>query len=85
MDGSSARSKIVVEQPGNYSIHIEEQIGTLEAAFEGMNVQQSDKGTLITGYFVDQAALHGVLTRIRDLRLTLISIERKDDDKDGEQ
>jgi len=75
----------VVEQPGNYSIHIEEQIGTLEAAFEGMSIHQSDSGTFITGYFVDQAALHGVLARIRDLRLTLISVERQDDDKDGEQ
>ncbi len=75
----------MVEQPGIYSIHIEEQIGTLEAAFEGMSIQQSDSGTFITGYFVDQAALHGVLARIRDLRLTLISIERQDDDKDEAQ
>ena len=30
--------------------------------------------TLISGYLPDQAALHGLLERIRDLNLTLISV-----------
>lgn len=34
--------------------------------------------TLLTGPIVDQAALHGVLTRIRDLGLPLISIMEAD-------
>ena len=33
-------------------------------------------GTLLTGYVVDQAALYGVLMKIRDLGLTLISVQR---------
>lgn len=32
--------------------------------------------TLLTGPLADQAALHGVLERIRDLNLTLISVTR---------
>lgn len=40
--------------------------------------------TIIKGLIVDQAALHGLISRIRDLGLTLVSVnlvERKDDDK----
>ena len=32
--------------------------------------------TEISGYIVDQAALHGILNRIRDLSLRLIAVER---------
>ena len=31
-------------------------------------------GTLLSGIIIDQAALHGLLERIRDLNLTLISV-----------
>jgi hypothetical protein len=37
---------------------------------------QPNGDTLLTGPVIDQAALHGVLKRIRDLGLPLISIER---------
>jgi len=40
--------------------------------------------TIIKGFIVDQAALHGLISRIRDLGLTLVSvnqIERKDNDE----
>ena len=46
-------------------------------SFEGMQLTLSGDGeTLITGRVVDQAALHGLLARIRDLNLTLISVNR---------
>ena len=46
-------------------------------SFEGMQLTLTGDGeTLITGRVVDQAALHGLLARIRDLNLTLISINR---------
>jgi hypothetical protein len=32
--------------------------------------------TILTGRVADQAALHGLLIRIRDLNLTLLSVER---------
>lgn len=35
---------------------------------------ESDGTTTLTGEIVDQAALHGLLKRIRDLGLTLISV-----------
>ena len=37
---------------------------------------ESDGTTTLTGPLVDQAALHGVLTRIRDLALTIVSVRR---------
>ena len=38
--------------------------------------RQEDGTTLLVGSVVDQAALHGVITRIRDLGLPLLSVRR---------
>jgi hypothetical protein len=43
--------------------------------FGGFTITLEDSGdTLLTGTLVDQAALHGLLKRIRDLGMTLISV-----------
>jgi hypothetical protein len=45
--------------------------------FEGMTVTRTETGeTVISGYVADQAALHGLLNRIRDLNLELISVRQ---------
>lgn len=45
--------------------------------FEGLTVTLTDHGeTVLTGPVTDQAALHGVLKRVRDLGLPLISVVR---------
>ena len=45
--------------------------------FDGMQITLTPRGeTLLTGAVADQAALHGLLARIRDLNLTLISVIR---------
>ena len=62
--------------PGYYQIRIR---GHLDAQwsewFEGLTVTLEDNGdTLITGLVIDQAALHGLLKKVRDLGMPLISV-----------
>jgi hypothetical protein len=43
--------------------------------FEGLTITLEDNGdTLLTGSVVDQAALHGLLKKVRDLGMPLISV-----------
>jgi hypothetical protein len=45
--------------------------------FDGLTVSsQADGTTLVSGTVADQAALHGVLQRVRDLGLPLVSVMR---------
>lgn len=49
--------------------------------FDGMTFTHQDDGTTtLTGEMADQSALHGVLKRVRDLGLTLISVNKMDTD-----
>jgi hypothetical protein len=43
--------------------------------FEGMTIAWRDNVTTISGIVADQAALHGLLARVRDYGLVLISIK----------
>lgn len=43
--------------------------------FEGMNIAWQDNITTISGMVADQAALHGLLARVRDYGLVLLSIK----------
>jgi hypothetical protein len=45
--------------------------------FEGLIITALDNGeTLLTGPVVDQAALHGLLRKVRDLGMPLLSVSR---------
>ncbi len=47
------------------------------AWFAGLTMTHTEQGeTILRGDLVDQAALHGVLIKVRDLGLTLVSVER---------
>jgi hypothetical protein len=43
--------------------------------FEGMTIAWEDSVTTISGPVADQAALHGLLARVRDFGLVLISVK----------
>ena len=50
--------------------------------FDGMtvtNVGEPNAETIIAGIIPDQAALHGLLNKIRDLGLTVVSVNRSED------
>ncbi len=72
-----------------YQIRIKGQLDRRWADwFEGLAITLEDNGhTLLTGQVVDQAALHGLLRKVRDLGMPLISVIRlrpsQDDAKDG--
>lgn len=47
--------------------------------FGGLSITLEDNGdTLVTGPVIDQAALHGLLRKVRDLGMPLLSIMRMD-------
>ncbi len=51
------------------------------AWFEGLTITcDTDGNTVLRGQLVDEAALHGVLIKVRDLALPLISLSRVDTD-----
>ncbi|KXK19735.1 MAG: hypothetical protein UZ15_CFX003001932 [Chloroflexi bacterium OLB15] len=64
------------DEPERYGIRIKGHLDDRWADwFEGMSITQENDGTtLLTGMVVDQAALLGLLRRVRDLGLSLISV-----------
>jgi hypothetical protein len=67
-----------------YQIRIKDHLGRHWADwFEGLSITLEDDGTtLLTGPVVDQAALHGLLRKIRDLGLTLLALDSVDANAD---
>jgi hypothetical protein len=63
-------------QPLVYQIRIKGQLGHQWTDwFEGLTITALDNGeTLLTGPVVDQAALYGLLRKVRDLGMTLLSV-----------
>jgi len=66
-----------LDQPMVYQIRIEGHLGHRWTEwFGGMTITLEDGNTLLTGPVVDQAALHGLLKKVRDLGMPLISASR---------
>ena len=67
------------DRAAHYEIRVE---GTLdscwEAWFDGLQVRNERSETVLSGLLIDQPALQGVLAKIRDLGLCLISVRRMD-------
>ena len=70
-------AKIDPDQPMVYQIRIKGHLGHQWTEwFEGLTITLEEDGdTLLTGPVVDQAALHGLLKKVRDLGMPLISVD----------
>jgi hypothetical protein len=78
-DPGVVRGKDALEQEQPiYQIRVKGHLGDHWADwFEGLTIsQEKDGSTLLTGPMADQAALHGLLARIRDLCLPLLAVNR---------
>jgi len=75
-------------QPERYEIRFKGHLSSFRAqTFEGLEMVQGPDGeTVLTGPVIDQAALHGILNKIRDLGVPLWSVRRlAPDDADAER
>ena len=64
------------DQPRVYQIRIKGHLGHQWTDwFEGLTITLEDDGnTLLAGSVIDQAALHGILKKVRDLGMPLLSV-----------
>lgn len=67
------------DTPATYVLRVQGALDAHWAAwFAGLTMTVAADGTTtLAGPLADQAALHGVLRKIRDLGLTLLSVERR--------
>jgi hypothetical protein len=70
-------------EAGQYEIRLKGHLDTRWAAwFDGLTLtHQSDGTTVVHGPVVDQAALHGLLQKVRDVGLPLVSVARVEPDQ----
>ena len=68
--------KTAPSQPVVYQIRIKGHLGSQWTDwFEGLTITLEEDGdTLLTGPVIDQAALHGLLKKVRDLGMPLVSV-----------
>jgi hypothetical protein len=64
-------------QSAAYQIRLK---GTLDSSwsdwFDGFNIDVQGDQTVLVGKVIDQAALHGILAKINDLGLVIVSVEK---------
>lgn len=66
-------------EPVRYEIRVAGVLDSRWAAwFDGVAISRQGDETVICGLLADESALHGLLTKVRDLGLCLISVRRLD-------
>jgi hypothetical protein len=74
------------DTPGQYEIRLKGHLGSRWTAwFDGLTLtHDSDGTTIIRGLVADQAALHGLLQKVRDLGLPLVSVTQVQTQRPGQ-
>lgn len=72
--------------PARYEVRVEGVLdGRWSEWFEGLHLQNQSGETILSGTLPDQPALHGILDKVRDLGLTIITVRRLPPEQPGEQ
>ncbi|MCW2803453.1 MAG: hypothetical protein JWN06_1670 [Propionibacteriaceae bacterium] len=71
------------QDPGRYEIRLKGHLDSRWAAwFDGLSLTNDSNGTtVISGLVADQAALHGLLQKVRDVGLPLLSVTQTEPDQ----
>jgi len=75
-------------KPAYYEFRVNGRLSQRAASwFEGMDISvdraHTPAQTIIQGHIPDQAALHGLISRIRDLGLTLVSVNQIEQNREA--
>jgi len=71
------KTQRTMNAPEMYEIRVASHLSAnWVARFEGLSMRHEPEGETVLSGLLDQAALHGVLAKIRDLGLNLISVNR---------
>jgi hypothetical protein len=63
--------------PAHYEVQVEGVLdGRWSEWFQGLRIENQDDETILSGTLPDQPALHGILDKVRDLGLTIITVRR---------
>ena len=79
--GKSAQSKRKAAEPAEPKLEVRKTINQID----GLTVEELEDGTtILRGPVGDQAALHGLIQRVRDLGLTLVEVILEEPDQPGD-
>ena len=79
MDWLAMKTQRTMNAPKLYEIRVEGHLSANWATrFEGLSMRHEPQGETVLSGLLDQAALHGVFIKIRDLGLVLISVNRSE-------
>lgn len=80
IDSTTTESMMVQNEASVYQIRLEGYLDEQWMSWlDGFTISQQENGeTLLTGPILDQAALHGLFKKTRDLDMPLLSVNRLD-------
>ena len=74
-DGLTMKTGRTMNTPQLYEVRVASHLSAIWGArFEGLSIRLEPEGETVLSGMLDQAALHGVFVKIRDLGLYLISV-----------